>query len=212
MGAPRPACGPAHGSGAIRKNKRRWRCAVCICGSFHFLSREARRGAPTNVCVRCVLCARPVRDAGPRPAFGPVHSSSFLLRIFESSRLRREPSARSVRPWTKWLVSVTAGAGSTADVHPRLRNEELLVEADGVAVGHAGQEIPRGRIEPLFVNRSLVQELCRTLADLLPQAAEDATGLLELRGRDVVLVDRLEKKAPQADGRVENRGRSCGFR
>ena len=58
---------------------------------------------------------------------------------------------------------------------------------------------------PSLVDRPPVEELVGPLPDLLPQPAEDARRLLELRGRDLVLVDRLEQEAAQPDRRLEDR-------
>ena len=57
---------------------------------------------------------------------------------------------------------------------------------------------------PSLVDRPLIEELLRVLADLLPQAAENPRRLLELRRRHLVLVDGVEQEAAQADRRLED--------
>src|SRR5947208_14340969 len=92
-----------------------------------------------------------------------------------------------------------------ASVHrPRFRDEKLFVEADRIAVGHAGDEVPYGRVEAFRLDGAAVEELVRPLADLLPQAAEDPRRLLELGGGEGVLVDRVEEKAPEREHRLEH--------
>src|SRR5262249_10769058 len=83
---------------------------------------------------------------------------------------------------------------------PRLRNEELLVEADRVPIGHAGEKITRRGVEALLVDRALIQELSGTLSDLLPQTSKDTASLLELGRGDIVFLDGLKQKTAQPDG------------
>src|SRR5437762_793777 len=90
------------------------------------------------------------------------------------------------------------------DFDPGLGNEELLVEADRVPVGHAGKEVPGGGVQALLVNRARVEELPRLLVDLFPQPAEDTARFLELGRRDVVLVNRIEQEAAQPESRLED--------
>src|SRR5439155_20082750 len=87
---------------------------------------------------------------------------------------------------------------------PGFRNEQLLEEADGVTVGHAGDEVARRGVEAFGVDRAAIEELIGMLAHLVPESAEDVGGLAELRGRDRVLVHRFEQKAAQAENRVEH--------
>src|SRR5713101_4499266 len=87
---------------------------------------------------------------------------------------------------------------------PRFRDEKLFVEADGITVGHAGDEISCGHVEALRLDGAAVEELVRPLADFFPQAAQDPRCLLELGGGDDVLVDRVEQKAPEREHRFEH--------
>src|SRR5712691_1540538 len=87
---------------------------------------------------------------------------------------------------------------------PRFRDEQLLVEADRITIGHACDEVPCGRIEAFRLDGAAVEELVRPLADLLPQTAQDARRLLELGGGDGVLVDRVEQKAPEREHCLEH--------
>src|SRR5207247_9562503 len=51
-----------------------------------------------------------------------------------------------------------------ASVHrPRFRDEKLFVEADRIAVGHAGDEVPYGRVEAFRLDGAAVEELVRPL-------------------------------------------------
>src|SRR4051794_28386536 len=70
----------------------------------------------------------------------------------------------------------------SADLCPGFWDEQLLVKADAVAVGHSGKEVTGGGVEAFFFNRAAIQELARGLADLFPESAQDATCLAELRG------------------------------
>ena len=82
------------------------------------------------------------------------------------------PAAESVR--THRAASkraIIAMRGPSPD--PGLRDEQLLEQADGVAVGHPGQEVLRATSSP-SARRSRIEELAGPLPDLLPQAAEDA--------------------------------------
>src|SRR5690349_4231993 len=63
---------------------------------------------------------------------------------------------------------------------PRPRDEEIFVEADGVAIGHAGEEIARRGIEPLALDGRLIQKIAGPRPHSFPQAAEDARRLAEL--------------------------------
>src|SRR6185436_11057331 len=89
-------------------------------------------------------------------------------------------------------------------VGPGFRDELLLVQLDGIAIGHARKEVAGGGVKALLVDRALVQELSGTLANLLPQASQDTARLLEFSRRDVVLIDRVEQETAQADGRLEH--------
>ena len=65
-----------------------------------------------------------------------------------------------------------------ADLDPRLRDEELLVEADRVAVGHAGDEVLGGDVQPLRLDGPQVQELVRALAAPSPTARRECPSAL----------------------------------
>src|SRR5215207_7682702 len=69
---------------------------------------------------------------------------------------------------------------SGPDLDPGLGDIQLFVEANGVPVGHPGDEVLRGHVQPLVGDGPLVQELGRTLAHSLPEAAENAGRLAEL--------------------------------
>ena len=131
---------------------------------------------------RCCSCSAPVR----RWWSGDRRLSAGSRRVGDPAR--QDPAKR------------------TTGIHrdPRLRNEELLVEIDRVTIGHAGDEVLGRHVEPFALDRPLVEELLRVLADFLPQAAENPGRLLELRGRDLVLVDGVEQEAAQADRGVED--------
>ncbi len=96
---------------------------------------------------------------------------------------------------------------------PGLGDEQLLEQADGVAVGHAGDEIAGGRVQPLGsmvrASRNAVGR-SRTFSHSPPRMP---VGLLELgRGR------RGSRRPPRTGSRaapsmrLEHRRRSCGFR
>src|SRR6266542_1862756 len=112
------------------------------------------------------------------------------------------------RPRLRQRAAVGPGSSDPGSLRlnldPRLRDEQLLVEAHRITVGHAGKEVHRGGVQPFLIDRAPIEELGGALAHLLPEPAENPTGFLELRGRDVVLVNRLEKKAAQPDGRLED--------
>src|SRR5262245_52733021 len=86
---------------------------------------------------------------------------------------------------------------------PGLRDEQLLEQADGIAVGHAGDEVARGGVEALGVDGASVEKLIGPFTNLLPQAAEDVGGFPELGSRDRVFVDRVEQIAAQGENRAE---------
>src|SRR6185295_1902559 len=50
---------------------------------------------------------------------------------------------------------------------PWLRDEELLEEADGVAVGHAGDEVARRHVDTIGVDGTAIEELVGALAHLV---------------------------------------------
>src|SRR5262252_103809 len=87
---------------------------------------------------------------------------------------------------------------------PGLRNVELLEQADGVAVGHAGDKIAGGGVEALAFDRARVEKRGRLLANLLPQAGQNAGGFLELDRCDAVLVHGVEQETPQLQHRIEH--------
>src|SRR5580765_5054775 len=106
-----------------------------------------------------------------------------------------------IRPWTGSRRSRAA-----LPSQPGPRNVELLEERDGVPVGHAGDEVAPGGVEAFLLDRRRVQVNLRPLADLFPQAGEDAVRLLEFLGGDLVLVDRPKKKFAKPQRRVEHFG------
>src|SRR3954469_1043712 len=87
---------------------------------------------------------------------------------------------------------------------PGLRDEELLEQAYGVAIAHAGDEVSRGGVEALSLDDGHVEKLRRPLAHLFPEPGEDSGGLLEFSRRGGVLVDRIEKEAPQVQHCLED--------
>src|SRR5262245_27783637 len=105
-----------------------------------------------------------------------------------------------------WAVSIrrssSLGWGSARRLplsqrNPGLRNEELLVEIDGVAIGHAGQKVLGRSVQPLRLQCPSIQEFRWTLAHFVPQSAQDAGGFPELCGRYLVLVHSLEEERSQ---------------
>src|SRR2546425_13015655 len=56
-------------------------------------------------------------------------------------------------------------------VGPRFRNEELLEEADGVPIGHAGEKVARRGVESLLLDRAPIEELVGAVAHFVPEAA-----------------------------------------
>ncbi len=84
------------------------------------------------------------------------------------------------------------------DVDPRLGDEEPLEQRDRVAVGHAGEEVPGGRVHALLVDRSRVEELGRPLADLSQSPPRMPEALRNSAVDSVVLVDGLEEEARAA--------------
>src|SRR6202022_3180402 len=88
---------------------------------------------------------------------------------------------------------------------PRLRDEELLEQTHGVAIGHARNEVARRSIESFVLDGSRIQELVRTVSDFLPETAQNVSGLPELRGGDGILIDRVEEKASQLKHGAEHR-------
>ena len=97
-----------------------------------------------------------------RQSTGPSRSDSFGG--LDKCGLRTVPTA----DWTPDYNVLPAS------IDPGLRDEQLLEEADGVAVGHAGEKVAGGGVEPFRLDRPPVEELVGPLADLLPQPAEDA--------------------------------------
>src|SRR5262245_41054169 len=69
---------------------------------------------------------------------------------------------------------------------PGSGDEQIFVQSDGVAVGHAGEEVFGGGVEAFSFDRWGVEEFGGALADFVPQAAEDAGGFAEFGGGDVV--------------------------
>src|SRR5437867_2405424 len=76
---------------------------------------------------------------------------------------------------------------------PGLGNEKLLEKPDGIPIGHACHEIARSGVDTLLFDRAVIQELAGPLADFFPEAREDVGRLLELDGREAVLVHRVEE-------------------
>src|SRR5580765_6566893 len=154
------------------------------CGSY-------RRETSVSGCRMCersrIMRARP-RPRGERePPIIPrgakaltVNSSQFPVqnRRFVRIRLRRFGTGN-------WKL--TTSRELVAYFDPGLGDEELLVEADGVAVRHAGDKVLRRHVEALVPDGPAVQELLGPLADLVPQPAEDSCRLAKLRRRNVVL-------------------------
>jgi len=56
-------------------------------------------------------------------------------------------------------------------LHPRLRNEQLLVKPHRIPVGHAGEKILSSHVDAFGCNRTGVEELFRSLPDLFPKPA-----------------------------------------
>src|SRR3954469_24218089 len=76
---------------------------------------------------------------------------------------------------------------------PGLGDEQLLEQPDGVSIGHARDEVPRGGIQPFAFDGADIQEIGGALPDLFPQAAQDVRRFLELHGCEAVFVHRIEQ-------------------
>ena len=81
---------------------------------------------------------------------------------------------------------------------PGLRNVQLLEETDRIAIGHAGDEVARGGVDPFGFDGHGIEELFGSLVHFLPEAAEDTDRLSELGRRDRVFVHRVEQEASAA--------------
>src|SRR5262249_5847070 len=128
---------------------------------------------------------------GHLKAFGVPRKRLRLgdLRVVFARRL----NLREIEPHGTSQYTFEQGLGTS----PPLRNAELLEEADGVAVGHAGEKIARRDVEPVGGDGAEVQEFLGPLANLFPESGQDAARLLELRRRHVVFVNRVEQERPK---------------
>src|SRR4051794_20939289 len=169
---------------------------------------EVRRlKRPFDVFARPVKLVE-VEKHGSSPPATPAGTRNYtsISSCQTSAHSCQRRGASSHSPVKRLPVGTEPRAPSPESVElcPGFGDEQLLVEADAVAVRHSGEEVTGGGVEALFFNRAAIQELARGLADLLPESAQDATCLAELRGCDLVLVHRLEQKAPEPDGRFED--------
>src|SRR5205823_4452747 len=83
--------------------------------------------------------------------------------------------------------------------NPRLRDEQCFEQVHRVAIGHAGDEIPRGGVEPFVIDRARVKKFFRSFADLFPESAQHSGRLLEFRRGELVFVHGREQKFPQIE-------------
>src|SRR5688572_24631833 len=82
---------------------------------------------------------------------------------------------------------------------PGRGDEKLLEQPNRVAIGHPGEKVAGGGVEALRLDRSTVEKLFRSLAHLLPEAAENVGRLLKLRRRGGVFVYRAKEKGAELE-------------
>src|SRR5688500_19474000 len=91
--------------------------------------------------------------------------------------------------WSRRSALGPSGLRFAPHGDPRLRDEKLLVERDGEAVGHAGEKVSRGGVDPFRFDDPPLEELVGPGAQFVPQTPADPRGFAELRRRDLVLVE-----------------------
>ena len=86
---------------------------------------------------------------GSKPADIEQHGSLY----------RPQPVAQTeILSWDPWTTYT-----------PRSGHEQVLEQRHGIPVGHAGQEVPGRRVQPLGFNGHLVEELLGPFAELFPK-------------------------------------------
>lgn len=75
---------------------------------------------------------------------------------------------------------------------PGTRDKELFEQTDGIAVGHARQEIATRRIDTIDLEDGRVEKTSRSFSDLGVDSFEDTPRLLELGRSRIIFVDGLE--------------------
>src|SRR5262245_37322197 len=86
---------------------------------------------------------------------------------------------------------------------PRLRDEALLEEAHGIAIGHPGNEVAGGGVNSFLLHRPEIKKFIGPLVHLRPESAQYVFRFLELGRRDAILVDRLEEELSKIEHGVQ---------